>query len=59
MEGGFEEVLEMPYKTFGCSICGKQAPRALRADGKSEERWSWLRRHYKKNHPRKFKEWYR
>lgn len=47
-----------PLKSFGCSICGRQAPIALRADGKSEERWGWLRGHYKRKHPRKFKEWY-
>lgn len=49
----------MPYKSFGCSICGKQAPKELRRDGKSEERWSWLRRHYKRHHPGKFKGWYK
>lgn len=46
----------MPYKSFGCSICGRQAPKKLRADGKSEERWSWLRRHRAKHHPRAHKE---
>jgi hypothetical protein len=48
-----------PLKSFRCSICGKQAPKTLRAEGKSEKRWGWLRRHYKRYHPRKFKEWYR
>jgi len=49
----------MPLKSFGCSICGKQAPVAYRADGKFEERMAWLRRHRKKMHPRKFRESYR
>lgn len=49
----------MPYKTFGCSVCHLQAPKELRKHGKSEERWAWLRRHYAKHHPKKFKEWYK
>jgi len=48
----------MPYKTWGCSICGKQAPKGLRRHGKSKERWSWLRRHRAKYHPEAFREWY-
>lgn len=46
----------MPYKTWGCSICGKQAPIKLREHGKFKERMGWLRRHYKKYHPTKFRE---
>lgn len=49
----------MPYKTFGCSICGKQAPIELRKHGTFEERMSWVRNHYKKYHPKKFKEMYK
>lgn len=44
-----------PLKSYGCAKCGKQAPTKLRADGKFEERFQWLRRHYKKNHPVLFK----
>ena len=46
----------MPLKSYGCSICGKQAPKKLREEGKLEERFAWLRGHREKNHPRKFKE---
>jgi len=46
----------MPYKTFGCSICGKQAPKSLREHGTFEERQDWLRDHRKKYHPKAFKE---
>jgi len=49
----------MPLKTFGCSICGKQAPKKIREHGKFAERIDWLRRHYKRFHPRKFREWYK
>jgi hypothetical protein len=45
----------MPYKTFGCSICGKQAPTKYRADGMFEERMAWLRRHRAQHHPTAFK----
>jgi len=45
----------MPFKTFGCSICGKQAPKSLREHGTFEERMSWVRKHRKKYHPKAFK----
>ncbi len=44
----------MPFKTYGCRKCGKQAPKDLREHGTFAERMSWLRRHYKKYHPRLF-----
>ena len=44
----------MPYATWGCSICGKQAPLELRRHGKFAERMAWLRRHRAKYHPRLF-----
>ena len=49
----------MPLKSFGCSICGRQAPTEYRQDGKFKERMSWLRRHYKRFHPKKFREMYK
>jgi hypothetical protein len=45
----------MPYKTFGCSICGKQAPTQLRKHGTFAERMTWLREHRKKYHSTAFK----
>ena len=45
----------MPYKSWSCSICGKQAPKALREHGKFKERMDWLRKHYKKAHNKRFK----
>ena len=44
-----------PLKSFGCSICGKQAPKGLRKDGKFEERMSWLMSHKKRYHPKAHK----
>jgi len=44
-----------PYKTFGCSICGMQAPKELREHGTFAERMKWLRSHRKKYHPELFK----
>lgn len=41
----------MPYKTWGCSICGAQAPKHLREHGNFAERMAWLRRHRKAKHP--------
>lgn len=49
----------MPYKTYGCSKCGQQAPKKLRTHGQFGNRMSWIRRHYKKSHPRKFREMYK
>ena len=45
----------MPYKTWGCSICGMQAPVKLRKHGMFKERMDWIRHHYKKYHPEEFK----
>jgi hypothetical protein len=44
----------MPYKTWGCKICGAQAPKALREHGNFAERMKWLREHYKLHHPAEF-----
>jgi len=44
----------MPLQSFGCSICGEQAPIELRQHGKFKERMKWLREHYKKHHPQAF-----
>lgn len=41
----------MPLKSFGCSICGAQAPKKYRAHGKFAERMRWLWRHRKSKHP--------
>jgi len=45
----------MPYRSWGCSICGTQAPVKLRAHGMFGERMKWLREHYKLHHPDEFK----
>lgn len=47
----------MPYKSFGCRLCGFQAPKKLREHGKFAERMKWLRGHYKKFHPQEYKKW--
>lgn len=41
----------MPLESYGCSKCGKQAPKKLREHGMFKERMDWLRGHYKKHHP--------
>jgi len=41
----------MPLESFACSICGRQAPKKLRAHGKFSERMKWLWRHRKAKHP--------
>ena len=41
----------MPLKSFGCSICGAQAPKKLREHGKFSERMKWLWSHRKAKHP--------
>jgi len=38
-------------KSYGCSICGKQAPKKYRAHKQFANRMSWLRRHRKSSHP--------
>ena len=45
-----------PLKSYGCSICGEQAPTTCRADGKFEERMAWLLSHRKKHHPKAHRE---
>ena len=45
----------MPLESYGCSICGKQAPKHLREHGKFAERMAWLRRHRKAKHPTAFR----
>lgn len=40
----------MPLKSFGCSICGVQAPKKLRAEGKFSERMKWLWKHRQRTH---------
>ena len=40
----------MPLRTFGCKICGKQAPREYRKDGEFAGRMEWLWGHRKENH---------
>lgn len=48
-----------PLESYGCSVCGRQAPKELREHGKYRERMAWLRRHYGRRHPYIFKWWYR
>jgi hypothetical protein len=47
----------MPYNRWGCSKCGKQAPKKLREHGNFSERMKWLRDHYAESHPIIFKQW--
>lgn len=49
----------MPLESFRCSVCGANAPKKYRAHGQFSKRFSWLRRHYRQVHPRKFREWYK
>jgi len=49
----------MPLQSYSCSVCGAKAPKELLKHGKYSERIQWLRRHYKRRHPQKFKEWNR
>jgi len=48
----------MPLKQFCCSVCGRCAPRKYLAHGQFGNRMGWLRRHYKRYHPRKFRAMY-
>ena len=41
----------MPLKSFGCGICGAQAPAKYREHGQFSARMAWLRRHRKRKHP--------
>ncbi len=45
----------MPYKTWGCSICGAQAPEKLRRHGTFAKRMKWLREHREEKHPKAFR----
>lgn len=47
----------MPLEKFCCSVCGKCAPKKYLEHGQFSSRMRWLREHYKKEHPRKFKQW--
>lgn len=47
----------MPLAKFECSICGAKCPKKYLTHGKMKERMRWLRHHYQKEHPRKFKQW--
>jgi len=48
----------MPLKSFCCSVCGRCAPRKYLAHGQFGNRMRWLRRHYKRHHPKKFRAMY-
>lgn len=45
----------MPYESWGCGICGAQAPKEYRKHGKMAQRMRWLREHREKHHPKAFK----
>lgn len=45
----------MPLRQFCCSICGRCAPRKYLRHGQFANRMRWLRRHYKRYHPAKFR----
>lgn len=47
----------MPLESYGCSICGKQAPKDLRRHGQYADRMKWLRKHYQRSHPTLFRKW--
>lgn len=49
----------MPISKFSCRICGEKAPAKLLEHGNFDERFDWLRTHYKENHPKKWKDWQR
>jgi hypothetical protein len=38
-------------------MCGAKAPVKYLRHGQFKNRMEWLRGHYKKHHPKKFKEW--
>jgi hypothetical protein len=44
----------MPYKIWGCSICGMQATKKLREHGNFSKRMQWFRHYYKLYHPDEF-----
>jgi len=48
----------MPLKSFNCSICGAKCPSAYLRHGHMSDRMKWLRRHYKRKHPREFARMY-
>lgn len=45
----------MPLQSFGCSICGQQAPTKLRRHDQFANRMTWLRRHRMVRHPAAFR----
>lgn len=47
----------MPLSSFRCSVCGAKAPEEYLEHGQFSNRMKWLRKHYKKKHPRLFKQW--
>lgn len=47
-----------PLKQFCCQICGTCAPKKLLYHGQFEDRMSWLRNHYKSEHPAAFRQMY-
>lgn len=49
----------MPLKKFQCSECGAKAPKKYLEHGMMDKRMEWLRRHYKNNHPGKFREMFK
>jgi hypothetical protein len=49
----------MPLKSFKCSVCGACAPKEYLEHGRVEKRLSWLRHHYKRKHPAKFRAMYK
>ena len=51
-------------KQFCCRICAREgkrrcAPKSTLPEGHLSERMSWLRHHYKRNHPKAFKAMYK
>ena len=45
----------MPLRQFKCGICGRATPKEMLRHGKMKQRMEWLRKHYKKYHPARFK----
>jgi hypothetical protein len=41
---------KVPYKTWGCSICGKQAPVEYHKHNMFKKRMEWIRHHRKVAH---------
>ena len=49
----------MPLEHYKCKLCGAEAPKETLKHGAMEQRISWLRKHYKKNHPTAFRRMYK